>query len=186
VLLQQRIFQKYIFKGVKMDIFLLVLRFVHVLSGVFWVGGALIMNFFIGPTIGATAQAGKQFAGHLMLKTRFAMAMTIAAILTVLAGGFLYWRDSQGFTSKWMSAGSGIGFGIGGVAALIGFIFGIMFAQLNLKMSLIGSQIKGEPTPEQLAQLQNIQKQLKIVAPINVIALIIAAIFMSISRYLVF
>ena len=114
-----------------MDIFLLVLRLVHVFSGVFWVGGALMMNFFIGPTIGATAQAGKQFAGHLILRTRFVTAMTSAAILTVLAGGFLYWRDSQGLTSLWMSAGSGIGYGIGGVSALIGFIFGAMFGQLN-------------------------------------------------------
>ena len=169
-----------------MDIFLLVLRFVHVLAGVVWVGGALIMNFFIGPTIGATAQAGKQFAGHLMLKTRFAMTMTIAAVLTVLAGGFLYWRDSQGFTSQWMSAGSGMGFGIGAAFALIGFVFGLMFGQLNKKMSLVGSGIKGEPTAEQLGQLQNIQKQLKIVAPINLGSLILATVFMAIARYLVF
>jgi uncharacterized membrane protein len=169
-----------------MDIFLLVLRLVHVFGGIFWVGGALIMSLFIGPTIGATAQTGKQFAGHLMLKTRFSMAMTIAAVLTVLAGGFLFWRDSQGFTSAWMSAGSGIGFSIGGVAALVGFIFGSMFGQLNKKLSLIGSQIKGEPTPEQLAQLQNVQKQLKVITPIHIISLIIAAIFMSIARYFVF
>ena len=170
-----------------MDIFLLILRLVHVFSGVFWVGGALMMNFFIGPTIGATAQAGKQFAGHLILRTRFVTAMTSAAILTVLAGGFLYWRDSQGLTSLWMSAGSGIGYGIGGVSALIGFIFGAMFGQLNRKMVLIGRDIKGgEPTPEQLAQLQNIQKQLKVIAPIQTISLIIAVVFMATARYLIF
>lgn len=169
-----------------MDIFLLVLRLVHVLGGVFWVGGSLMMNFFIAPTIGATAQAGKQFAGHLMAKTRFSMTITISAILTVLAGGILYWRDSQGFTSMWMQAGSGIGFGIGSISALVGFVFGVMVGQLNKKMAWIGSQIKGEPTPEQLAQLQKIQSQLKVASPINVIALVIAVVFMSIARYMVF
>jgi len=178
--------QPHIFKGEKMDIFLLVLRLVHVFSGVFWVGGALMMNFFIGPTIGATAQAGKQFAGHLILRTRFVTAMTSAAILTVLAGGFLYWRDSQGFTSLWMSAGSGIGFSIGAVSALVGFVFGAMFGQLNKKMAQIGSQIKGEPTPEQLAQLRKIQNQLKVIAPIQTISLIIAVVFMATARYLIF
>ena len=146
-----------------------------------------MMNFFIGPTIGATAQAGKQFAGHLMTRTHLSMALTISAILTVLAGGFLYWHDLQGFTSLWMSAGPGIGFSIGAVSALIGFVFGIMLGQLNKKMALIGSQIKeGEPTPEQLAQLQKIQNQLKVVSPINAGSLIIAVVFMSIARYLVF
>jgi uncharacterized membrane protein len=170
-----------------MDIFLLVLRLVHVLGGIFWVGGALMMNFFIGPTIGATAQAGKQFAGHLMTRTQLSMTLTTSAVLTVLAGGFLYWRDSQGFTSLWMSAGPGIGFSIGAVSALIGFVFGMMSGQLNKKMALIGSQIKeGGPTPDQLAQLQKIQDQLKVVSPINAGSLIISVVFMSIARYLVF
>ena len=169
-----------------MDIFLLLLRLVHILSGVLWVGGALMMNFFIVPTIGATAQAGKQFAGHLMTRTRLSMTLTISAILTVLAGWFLYWHDSQGFTSMWMSAGSGIGYGIGAVSALVGFVFGIVLGQLNKKMAWVGSQIKGEPTPEQLAQMQEIQNRLKVVSPINAISLIVAVVFMSIARYLVF
>lgn len=168
-----------------MDIYLLVLRLVHVFGGIFWVGGALFMNFFIGPTIGATALAGKQFAGYLMLRTRLVTVMTTAATLTLLAGGLLYWRDSQGLTSLWMYAGSGIGYGIGGVAGLTGGVFGIMFGQLNRKMALIGSGIKGEPTPDQLSQLQKIQKQLKVAAPIHVVSVIIAAIFMATARYLV-
>ena len=53
-----------------MDIFLLLLRLVHILSGVLWVGGALMMNFFIVPTIGATAQAGKRL-GHLSSNVKF-------------------------------------------------------------------------------------------------------------------
>lgn len=169
-----------------MDIYLVVLRLVHVFGGVFWVGGALFMYFFIGPTIGATEQAGKQFAGYLMLRTRLVMVMTTAAVLTVLAGGLLYWRDSQGLTSLWMYAGSGIGYGIGGFAGLIGAVFGITFGILNRKMALIGASLKGAaPTPEILAQLQKIQKQLKVVTPIHVISIITAASFMAISRYLV-
>jgi len=170
-----------------MDIFLLVLRLVHILAGVFWVGGALIMGFFIGPSIGATAQAGKQFAGHLMLRTRLVTAMTNAAILTVLAGGILYWRDSQGLTSMWMHAGSGIGYAIGGVAGLIGSIFGIAFGRFNRRMALIGAEIKGgEPTPEQLALLQDIQKKIKMVSPIHLGSIMLALALMAIARYLIF
>ncbi len=169
-----------------MDIFLLLLRLVHVVGGVFWVGGALMMNFFIIPTIGATAQAGQQFAGYLMTRTRISAALSASAILTILAGFFLYWHDSQGFTSQWMQAGSGIGFSIGAVLALVGFIFGIILGQLNKKMAFVGSQIKGEPTPEQLAELQKIRSQIKVISPINVLSLLLAVVFMSIARYMVF
>ena len=170
-----------------MNIFLLVLRLVHVFGGILWVGGALFMNFFIGPTIGSTAQVGKQFAGHLMLRTQLVNVMTTAAISTVLAGGFLYWRDSQGLTSGWMYAGSGIGFGVGGVFGLIGAVFGSTFGKLNRKMASIGAEIKdGKPSPEQIGMIQKIQGQLKIITPIHVFSLIIAAVLMSVARYLTF
>ena len=69
-----------------MNIFVIVLRLVHIISGVFWVGAGLVMFFFIGPTLGATADAGQKFAQHLMLRTRFTAILTTSAILTVLAG----------------------------------------------------------------------------------------------------
>ena len=68
-----------------MNILVVVLRLIHVISGVFWVGAGLVMFFFIGPTLGATAEAGQKFAQHLMLQTRFTTILTTSAILTVLA-----------------------------------------------------------------------------------------------------
>ena len=53
-----------------MNILMVVLRIVHIGAGILWGGGSLIMNFFFGPTVKATAQIGQQFAGHLMLRTR--------------------------------------------------------------------------------------------------------------------
>jgi uncharacterized membrane protein len=46
-----------------------VLRFLHIMAGIIWAGGAILMNLVIGPAIGATGDAGRQFAGHLMEKT---------------------------------------------------------------------------------------------------------------------
>jgi uncharacterized membrane protein len=176
-----------ILNGEKMDIFLLVLRLVHVFAGALWIGGALMMNFFVGSSIRATTQAEEQFADYLKAGTRLSTPLTVSAILTILAGGILYWRNSQGFTSLWMSAGPGIGYGIGAVSALAGFVFGIMLGQLNKKIIWIRGEIKGgKPTPEQLAQLRKIQNQFKVISPINASSLIIAVVFMSIARYMVF
>ena len=39
-----------------MNYVLLILRIIHIVAGIFWVGGALMMTFFIGPTAAATAE----------------------------------------------------------------------------------------------------------------------------------
>jgi hypothetical protein len=169
-----------------MNILVLVLRIVHIGAGIFWGGGALMMNYFFGPTVQATAQVGQQFAGHMMLRTKFVTTMTIMATLTVLAGATLYWMDSGGLTSAWMRSGPGIGFGIGGVFGLAGFISGAMFGQLNKKLATLGSQVQGKPTPEQLAEIQEVQKRIASASRVHVPSIIIAILLMSASRYLVF
>jgi uncharacterized membrane protein len=163
---------------------MLVLRIVHISAGIFWGGGSLMMNFFFGPTVRATKQTGQQFAGYLMLRTRFVTVMTIMAALTILAGASLYWIDSNGFTSAWFKSNTGIGFGIGGIFGLVGFIFGAIFGQLNKKLATIGSQINGQPTPEQIASMQSIQKKLATVTPVHITSIIFAILFMSAARYL--
>jgi hypothetical protein len=163
-----------------------VLRITHILGGVFWVGGALIMNFYIGPSVGATAEAGRAFVGHLMAKTNFSKLMMFAAFSAVLAGAALYWIDSSGLTSPWMKSGAGTGFTIGAVFALVGLVCGLMVSKNSTAQAQLGAQIKGAPTPEQVQKLQAIQKQLAIVGPLNAYCLIIAVIFMATARYFTF
>jgi len=169
-----------------MNYFVLVLRLIHIVSGVFWVGSGLAFFFFVGPTLGATAEAGQKFAQHLMTKTRFTAVVTTSAILTVLAGFVLYWRDSQGLTSEWMHSGPGLGFGIGAFFGLLGLIFGMMVGMSNGALAKVASQIQGKPTPEQLAQIGKLRQRLAVVGPINAYSLIIATLLMAVSRYLTF
>lgn len=169
-----------------MNILILVLRLLHILGGVFWVGGALAMNFFVGRTIGATGDAGKQFAGHLMGKTRFSPFMTYSAIASVVAGFILYGIDSNWFTSAWQSSGPGIGFGLGALFALVGFATGLMNGNNNRALGRIGAQIQGKPTAEQAAQLGAIQRQQAWVVPANTYSLLLALILMATARYLHF
>src|SRR5512132_3321008 len=100
-------------KGENMTYLIWLLRIIHIVGGIVWVGGTLIMTFFIAPTVGATAEAGQRFVGHLMNNLKFSNRMAAASGSTILAGFILYWIDSQGFTSPWMTSGAGRGFGIG-------------------------------------------------------------------------
>jgi len=169
-----------------MNYLVLILRILHIISGIFWVGGGLIMNFFIGPTLRATGDAGKQFAGHLITKTRVTAVMTGAAYTTLIAGFLLYGIDSAWFSSPWIQSGAGTGFGLGALFALIGFVTGLMNGSNNTKMAKLGAQIQGQPTPEQMAAMGAIQKQQGWVIPVNTYSLLLAVLFMATARYLKF
>lgn len=164
--------------------FIWLLRIVHIVAGTFWIGSALTAFFFIGPAVGATGDAGQKFIVHLMNSLKLSNRIAAAAGATILAGGILFWIDSQGFTSPWMKSGAGIGFTIGAVFGLVGFIFGILVGRTNKAMAQLGSQIQGKPSPEQLNQLQAIQKQQAVYSKVSTPALILAVIFMAIARYL--
>ncbi len=169
-----------------MDYLFLTLRIVHIGAGVFWVGGTLMMTFFIAPTVGALGEAGPKFVAHLVRNLKFTTRMSIAAGLTALAGFWLYWIDSNGFQSAWMSSGVGTGFGIGSGFGAVGFVFGILIGRTTNAMVDLGGQIQGKPTPEQLAMLQSLQSRQKMYSKITATALILSLLFMAIARYLVF
>jgi len=169
-----------------MNILMLILRAIHIVGGIIWAGGALIMEFFIGRTIAATGETGQKFAQHLMNKVRMHRFMTAAAVSTVLAGTLLYWIDSDGFASAWIRSGTGIGFGIGAVFGLIAFVSGAIFGSSNAKLAQVGAQIQGEPTAVQLSQIQSIQNRIRIFSPIHIVSMSLAMLFMAIARYLVF
>lgn len=169
-----------------MNYLTVVLRLIHIVGGIFWVGAGLLINFFIGPTLRATGDAGKQFAGHFMTRTRVVTVMNISVYGTVLAGLWLYGIDSGWLRSAWMKSSSGIGFTIGALFGLIGLVTGMINGSNNRKMAALGSQIQGKPTPEQAAQLGAIQKQQAWVVPVNSWSLLLAAFFMATARYFVF
>ena len=160
-----------------------LLRIIHIVGGVIWVGGTLTMAFFIGPTVGATADAGQKFVAHLMNNLKFSNRMSAAAGLTVLAGVILYSLDARA-GAAWTRSGMGIGLSIGAGFAIIGFIFGILIGRTTNAMARLGAQFQGKPTNEQMGQMQAIRKQQATYSNISAVALILAVIFMAIARYL--
>lgn len=169
-----------------MDYLFLTLRIVHILAGVFWVGGTLMMTFFIAPTVGALGDAGPKFVAHLVRNLKFTTRMSIAAGLTALAGIWLYWIDSNGFETAWMMSSVGTGFGIGTGLGAIGFVFGILIGRTTNALVQLGGQVQGKPTPEQAARLQLLQKRQARYSRVTAVSLILAVIFMAMARFLVF
>ena len=159
------------------------LRLVHIVGGAFWYGSAILMGFFISPTVSATGEAGQKFIGYLVKNKGITKVIATAAGLTVLAGGILYWIDSDGFRSAWTLSGTGLVFGIGGVFGLIGFIYGMQIGSNINKLVNVGSEVQGKPTDEQMSKIQAAQKKLGVVGPISSYSLIIAVICMALARF---
>lgn len=169
-----------------MNTLVIALRLVHILGGVFWVGSSVILGFYIAPTVAATADSGQKFMAHLVTRARIHVRITEAALMTVLAGGLLYWIDSQGLTSPWQHSGPGVGFGLGGLFALVGLAFGILVGKNTSLLGNMAAQIQGKPSPEQMSRIQAAQTQMAYAAPISTTALILALVCMSTARYWLF
>lgn len=160
-----------------------LLRIIHIVAGVFWVGGTLVMTFFVAPTMGATGEAGQKFVAHLMNNLKLNNRMSAAAGATVLAGLILYGLDARA-GAAWQRSSFAIGLSIGAVFAFIGMIFGILIGRTTKAMAELGTQFQGKPTAEQMSHMQSIQKQQATYSRITVAALILATIFMAIARYM--
>jgi hypothetical protein len=160
-----------------------LLRIIHIVGGVFWVGGTLIMTFFVGPTVGAIGEPGQKFVGHLMNNLKFSNRMAIASGSTILAGFILYGLDARA-GAGWLQSNFAIGLGIGALFGVVGFIFGMMIGR-NLKaMLVLGAQMQDRPSPEQLSQMQALQKRQATVSMISTVSVLLATVFMAIARYL--
>jgi uncharacterized membrane protein len=111
-----------------MDPFLLLLRVLHIGSGIFWVGAAFTFLLFVNPSakaLGTDAQGA--FMDQITRVRRLPMVVLIAGVVTVLAGATLYWRASGGLNSAWISTPTGIGFSIGALAGIVSMALGPIF-----------------------------------------------------------
>jgi uncharacterized membrane protein len=158
------------------------LRFLHIIAGIIWGGAAILMNLVIGPAIGATGDAGRQFAGHLMGKTAFSKVMLGSGLTTVLAGTYLYGVNSNWFSSGWMMSGQGIGFGVGAVAGIAALVFGFMIGNVNGALAALGAQIQGKPTDAQMAAMGVLRKRQVFVTTANTIFILLSIALMASAR----
>lgn len=159
-----------------------IARVLHIISGIIWAGTAIMFNLTILPALNSTGDAGKQVVGYLMTKTKFRMIMTVAGFITVLAGIYLYGVDSSWFQSAWMRTNTGMGFGLGAFAGILGFVFGAMSGSINQAMANLGGQMQGQPTAEQMKAMQALNKRAVFVSNATTIFVLIAIVMMASAR----
>jgi uncharacterized membrane protein len=170
------------------DVDVIVFRILHIAAGVMWVGSIFLFVFFIRPTAAAIAPAGAPFMAELLGRRRMVQWLLAFAIVTILAGAYLYWKgwDAAGGLGDWLDSSFGLTLTIGGVAAFIAFLIGLFGTRPAVeRMLAIGREAAaaGGPTAEQAAALAAIQQQLKGYAIASFSLLAVAVLTMAVARY---
>ena len=164
-----------------MDIILIVLRLIHIVAGAFWVGAALMVTLFVEPTARAAGPAGGQFMQRFS-QSKYGMATTIAAILTVVGGFVLY-----GYLGYTLTSGAGVTLLIGGLVATVSLVYGgAVTGPTAMKMGKLSAEIQAggkPPTPEQAQELQMLLGKLAQASRINTVLVVVSLVLMAVARY---
>jgi hypothetical protein len=165
----------------------LLLRLVHILAGIFWVGAIFLMAGFLLPTLRATGREGGRFMQHLMQQRRLPIFLAIAMLLTVLSGFTLYTRMVSATHGAWAGTPPGIAYGVGGLSAILGALVGMLVSgSAARRMAAIGqrsAQAGGPPAAEQV-EMERLQGRMVLGSRLVAGFLAVAATAMAVARYL--
>lgn len=164
-----------------------LLRVIHIVLGAFWFGSVIFMHAFLMPTIRALGPAGGPVMGHLGQTRKLPQWLITAGGLTILSGGFLYWRDSGGLQLSWITTPMGMTLTIGASFALIAFLIGVTISGPSAKRlgAIMGARVQANrpPSPEEVAEIANLQRKMGLGQLAAVILLTLATIAMAVARY---
>ena len=165
-----------------------VLRILHILPAVFWVGGVLMFARFVFPAARALGPAAGPVMDQLTRVRRLPQALLGAGVFASLSGLVLYWHDSAGFQGPWMSSVTGMTFGTGGLLAIVALVIGMTVNSPTAKrLGALAASIQAQgapPSPEQSAQMQQLQGRLGAAILIVTVLLMLATVAMATARYL--
>jgi hypothetical protein len=173
------------------DAYMIVFRIIHIASAILWAGSAVFFTAFVGPTIETLGPEAGRFFGHLVRQRKAVIFFLVVSTLTVVAGGFLYWRDSGGLDIGWMiQSGFGIGLTVGAIAGLTSWLLVVLvLAPTAYRLTELGERIVAAGAPasqDEMASIHALQSRLKGFSIVTVAALAIATLAMATARYLVF
>ena len=167
---------------------LLILRVIHVVIGVCWVGAIVFVAAFLLPALRAAGSAAAPVMAQLTQVQKMPNHLVGMGILTLLSGTALFWNDSAGFNESWMQTGPGRTFSVGGTLGVIALLMGLMInVPTSRKLGAMSGAVQkagGVPTAEQAVEIARLQGRLYTVMRIAAVMLVLAAAAMSVARYI--
>jgi uncharacterized membrane protein len=170
-----------------MSVVLIILRLIHILAGVYWAGTMFFFVTFLEPSLRSMGPDG----GKVMIRffeRGYLKLIPIVAILTILSGLWLLWRQSAGFDAVYMGSTLGMAFSTGGLLAIVAFIVGIAVTRpAAARIWELSGQVPQATSEEVrnslMAEIGKNRARTVISARIIVVLLFMAVALMAIARY---
>jgi hypothetical protein len=168
---------------------MLVFRFLHIAGGVLWVGSTFLFTAFIGPAAAAVGPSAGPLLHQLVVQQKVTKVITGLAVVTVAAGGFVYWHDLQiaGSLGDFVDSDFGLALTIGAILGTIALFWGSfqVGAKIDQMVAFAGSALtaQGPPPPEVVAEMDRRGAQLKTNGIIDLLLQLGAVVAMSTARY---
>ena len=169
-----------------MDTFMIAMRLVHIVLGVFWAGTLFFFVTFLEPSLRAAGPNGAPVMQGLVKRGYLNILPAIAG-LTILSGLVLYWRLSGGLTPGWVTSRYGMSLTVGGVASLIAFAIGVLvMRRAALRIGSLAATLQsaeGAAREEIMAGIQSLQVRARVSARWVAALLAVAVAAMAVARY---
>ena len=162
-------------------IVLFLLRTIHVVGGVLWVGGVVLVTLFLLPATQALGPAAQPVMQFIMARRKLPVYMMLLGIITTLGGLLLVYRNVSLTAGAWARSPMGIGMSIGATAAILALIVGMTVSAPAAK-KMGGPPVAGAAplTDEQRAALV---RRITLGSRLTFVLLLVAALFMATARY---
>ena len=166
-----------------MDSVLLLVRVLHIVSGVFWAGTLMFMAFFLFPSIRDAGPEGGKVVAQLT-RRRFTEITPVIALVSILSGFWLYWRASAGFESAYMGSTAGMTYGVGAAAAVLSLIIGLSVVRPSMKRAAaLMAASGGKPDEAAMVQIQRLRGRAGKGGQVVALLLLVAVSAMAVGRY---
>ncbi|MCA9913377.1 MAG: hypothetical protein KC496_08500 [Anaerolineae bacterium] len=169
-----------------MDILIVVLRLLHILLGIIWVGFGVLLAWIMIPTAERTGERGqamlRTFIGYSPIGTVFG----ISALGTTLAG-LIMWplRTENGYDLVAFGPAGDIVMSIGAVFGLLAFGHGATATGRYTGAYAAAAKAYDEnPSPENAQALEDAKKKFRMHTNISAWLAVVAVVCMAGARYL--
>ncbi len=165
-----------------MDAEIAVLRILHILPGVVWVGSAIFLAWVLQPALKKT---GPPHAPALMANMVKPMVMTLhtSALLTVVFGVVMAFRVRDPLFDFLWSTDWGTMIWLGFLFSIVGWGIGTVAGITSKKMSDIGASLQGPPSPEQVAEMGALRDRAILLSKIGSVLAVAAVVCMALANH---
>lgn len=166
---------------------MLVLRFLHILSGALWVGSAFLFVGSIGPSAAEVGPSAGPLLSAAVRKRRVSKVITWLGMITVAAGWLMWLKDpsDHGGLGEWLGSGFGLGITLGALLATATSFVGYNGVGRNVERLVDRRRHRGAgwpPTPDQQAAMARVGADLERFGKLDFVLLLLAITAMSTAR----